>query len=251
MRYLQRFENHVQPKTRKRCLNSESPRQTTQWLPRPGGGSKKQRTKTRLAAEAAPNSRPDANFFNDLAPLSPRSKSRNPSADEAAPPEPEVEEPTTSSGDVEQPAEGAAQASSLAEDVMAAPSPFPPGDPVRLETAACLRRCMHDGTTPLAWVLQLVMPPNASPVDGPTAAQMGEVRGVSTLPKLNLDVAFEGAATSQTDAATPIQQSSSSDSSSHPPLTHLANPCKQHVHSLLRPHPLTLAHSSQYVHLLL
>ena len=230
-------------------------------MPRSGGRSGKQRTKTRLATEAAPSDRPDPNFFSDLAPCDdgrgtrePELEEPSPSDDGPTPSEPEVEEPSRSddnSDDDDQPAGVAAQASSLPEDVMAGPRPFPPGDPVRLETAACLRRCMHDGTTPLAWVLQLVMPPNASPVDGPTAAQMGEVRGVSTLPKLNLDVAFEGAATSQTDAATPIQQSSSSDSSSHPPLTHLANPCKQHVHSLLRPHPLTLAHSSQYVHLLL
>ena len=96
--------------------------------------------------------------------------------------------------DVAQPAETTAQASSLAEDVMAGPSPFPPGDPVRLETAACPRRCMLDGTTSPAWVLQMVMPGSTRPVDGPTAAQFGEVRGASTLPKQNLNVAFQGAA---------------------------------------------------------
>ena len=107
---------------------------------------------------------------------------------------------------------------------MADPSPSPPGDAVRVETAACLRRCKLDGTTPPAGVLQMVMPASAGVVNEPTAAQMGEVRGVQILPNQSLDVAFAGAANTQNDAATPIQQSSSSDSSSHSPLDPASQP---------------------------
>ena len=63
---------------------------------------------------------------------------------------------------------------------------------------------MLNGTTPPAWVLQMVMPASAGVVNGALAAQMGEVRGVSVLPDQNLDVAFEGAENTQNDAATPI-----------------------------------------------
>ena len=107
---------------------------------------------------------------------------------------------------------------------MEGPSPFPPGDSVRVETAACLRRCMLNGTTPPVWVLQMVMPASAGVVNGATAAQMGEVRGVSVLSNQNIDVAFAGAANTQNDAATPIQQSNSSDSSSPSPLDPASQP---------------------------
>ena len=75
-------------------------------MPRSGGRSKKQRTKIRLAAEAAPSDRPDANFLNDLAPgddgpaaSEPEAEEPNPSVDEAAPNEAEEEEPSNSSDD--------------------------------------------------------------------------------------------------------------------------------------------------------
>ena len=149
---------------------------------------KKQRTETRLAADAALSSSPDPNFLDALAPRGDGPETSEQEVEEPSPADDDIEvsrsddeQPSPADGgepnssDNEQPAEAAAQASSLAEDVMAGPSPFPPGDPVRLETAACLRRCMLDGTTPPAWVHQLVMPASARPVDGPTAAKMGEL----------------------------------------------------------------------------
>ena len=118
-------------------------------MPRSGGCSKKQRTRTRLAAEAAPVGDANANFYNDLAPADkgmvaqePEGEELSPSPDEPAGSSADEEESRNSSSDNErQPAERVASASSLAEDVLAGPSPFPPGDPVRVETAACFRRC--------------------------------------------------------------------------------------------------------------
>ena len=42
------------------------------------------------------------------------------------------------------------EGASLAEDILAAPSALPSHDPVRVETAAFLKKCMLDGTTPPA-----------------------------------------------------------------------------------------------------
>ena len=42
------------------------------------------------------------------------------------------------------------RSSTLAEDLLAAPSGLPTNDPVRVETTACLRRCVRDVTTPPA-----------------------------------------------------------------------------------------------------
>ena len=99
--------------------------------------------------------------------------------------------------------------SSLAEDILAAPSTLPAQDPVRVETAAYLRRCMLDGTTPPAWVMELVLPGSSRPAAGPSKEQVQEVRGDS-LPQ-NLDVVFERVQGPPTPT-TPVQQSSSSDS---------------------------------------
>ena len=115
---------------------------------------------------------------------------------------------------------GGDHGSSLAEDLLAAPSTLPPQDPVRIETAACIRRCMLDGTTPPAWVLELVLPGATRP-RGVQESQIQEVSGGS-LPQ-NLDVVFQGVQ-SALPPATPIQQSSSSDSNrtSPPNLSHPA-----------------------------
>ena len=59
------------------------------------------------------------------------------------------------------------ESSSLAEDILAAPSTLPAHDPVRVETAAYLRKCMLDGTTPSALVLELVLPGSKKSVSGP------------------------------------------------------------------------------------
>ena len=54
------------------------------------------------------------------------------------------------------------------------PSTLPASDPVRAETAACLRKCMLEGTTPPAWAMQLVLPVNTRPGGGPTERQIGD-----------------------------------------------------------------------------
>lgn len=108
------------------------------------------------------------------------------------------------------------QVSSLAENILVGPSRFAPCYPFRRETGACLPRCMLDGTTPLGWVLQMVMPESTRPVDVPRTAQFGEARGVClNVAKTNSRRSFQGATNSQTDAAIPIQLPSSSDGSSH------------------------------------
>ena len=100
-------------------------------MPRSGGRSKKQRTRTRLAAETAAVKDTDANSYPDLAPADEYLGAPEPEAEEPSP-SPDEEESRNSSDDNEElPVEWAAPASSLAEDVMAIPSPFPPGDPVR------------------------------------------------------------------------------------------------------------------------
>ena len=116
-------------------------------------------------------------------------------------------------------AEAVGEGSSLAEDILAAPSALPAYDPVRVETAAYLRKCMLDGTTLPAWVLELVLPGSRKPVSGPSDKNMEEVRGAPQ-PQQNLDVVFE-LVQDPTTLATPIQQqSSSSDSSCTSPPDH-------------------------------
>ena len=136
--------------------------------------------------------------------------------------------------------------SSLAEDILAAPSTLPAQDPVRVETAAYLRRCMLDGTTPPAWVMELVLPRSSRPATGPSKEQVEEVRGDS-LPQ-NLDVVFERVQGPPTPA-TPIQQSSSSDSNRTSPPTNLTQRPRQHVPPLLQKHVPPLPVS--YTHLTL
>ena len=108
---------------------------------------------------------------------------------------------------------------SLGEDILAAPSALPGYDPVRVETAAYLRKCKLDGTTPPAWVLEMVLPDSRKPVSGPSDKKVEEVRGAPQ-PQQNLDVVFERVQ-HPTTLATPIQhQSSSSDSSCTSPPDH-------------------------------
>lgn len=118
--------------------------------------------------------------------------------------------------------------SSLAEDLLAAPSTLPASDPVRVETAACLRKCMLEGTTPPKWVMKLVLPAPTRPAGGPTERQIGEVKGVPNTLQQKLDVAFQGVERSTIQASTsssPIQHSGSSDSSrSHSPTDQPSHP---------------------------
>ena len=76
--------------------------------------------------------------------------------------------------------------SRLAEDILAAPSTLPTNDWVRVETAAYLRKCMLNITTPPTWVLELVLPGSKKTVSGPSDKQIAEVRGVPS-PQQNLD----------------------------------------------------------------
>ena len=64
--------------------------------------------------------------------------------------------------------------SSLAEDILAAPSTLPANDTVRVEAAAYLRKNMLDGTRPPPRVLELVLPGSRKPVSGPSDKQMAE-----------------------------------------------------------------------------
>ena len=100
----------------------------------------------------------------------------------------------------------------LGEDIVAAPSDLPALDPVRVETAVYLRKCMLDGTTPPAWVFDLVLPGSRKPLSGPFDKQTEEVRRAPQ-PQQNLDVVFERVQ-NPTTPATPIQQQSSSSDSS-------------------------------------
>ena len=81
-------------------------------------------------------------------------------------------------------ARAVADGSRLAEDILAAPSTLLANDPVRVETAAYLRKCMLDGTTP-AWFLELVLPGNRKTVSGPSDKPIPQVRGVPS-PQLML-----------------------------------------------------------------
>ena len=158
-------------------------------MPRSGTRSKESRGKSRKTAATPHDPTPPAptNAFAALA-----------APDQGEPSEDEEEEPKEQ-GQEEQDAAGADGAleptntstsgppdggaagagSSLAEDLLAAPSTLPAQDPVRVETAAYLRRCMLDGTTPPAWVMELVLPGSSRPATGPSKEQVEEVRGDS------------------------------------------------------------------------
>ena len=73
--------------------------------------------------------------------------------------------------------------SSLEEDLLSAPnaqSSLAANDPVRLATAAYLTKCTEEGTTPVAWVLQMVLPPGGAHA-GPPQAQVAHVRETNSL----------------------------------------------------------------------
>ena len=65
--------------------------------------------------------------------------------------------------------------STRAEDLFTTPSALPSNDPVRVETAARLRRCMLERKSPLAWVMQMVLSSTTHPAGGPTERQIGEL----------------------------------------------------------------------------
>ena len=109
-------------------------------------------------------------------------------------------------------AEAVGEGSSLAEDILAAPSTLPAIDPVCVEMAAYLRKCVLDVTTPPAWVMELVLPSSRKPVGAASDKQMEEVRGAPQ-PEQNLDVVFERVQ-NLTTLAMPIQQQPSSSGSS-------------------------------------
>ena len=94
------------------------------------------------------------------------------------------------------------EGSSLAEDILAAPSTLPANDPIRLVTAAYLRKCMLDGTTPPARVLKLVLHGGRKTVSGASDKQIAEVRGVPSA-QHNLDV-FSERVQNPLTPATPI-----------------------------------------------
>ena len=124
-------------------------------MPRSGARSEKSRGKARKAATTPeePTPAPPGNAFAALAPT-----------DQGGPAETNEEEPyaanyagaLSTTPDIAAtttpaPCAGAVgEGSSLAEDILAAPSTLPANGPVRVETAAYLRKCMLDGTTPPA-----------------------------------------------------------------------------------------------------
>ena len=78
---------------------------------------------------------------------------------------------------------------------------------------------MLDGTTPPAWVLDMVLPDRRKPVSGPSDKKVEEVRGAPQ-PQKNLDVVFARVQNPTTLATHIQQQSSSSDSSCTSPPDH-------------------------------
>ena len=193
-------------------------------MPRSGARSKKRRGKARKASPSPeePTPAPSGHSFAAFAPT-----------DQGRPAEPDEEEekaaddagalstaPAIAATTTPGPSAGAVgEGLSLAEDILAAPSTPPAIDTVRVETIAYLRNCMLDGTTPPAWVLEVVLPGSRKPVSGPSDKKMEEVRGAPQ-PQQNLDVVFEHVQ-NPTTIATPIQQqSNSSDSSCTSPPGH-------------------------------
>ena len=213
-------------------------------MPRSGARSKKSRGKARKASPSPEEPTP-ALAGNSFAALA--------HTDQGGPAEDDEEQPdaadeagalSTTPGSA-----GAAveEGSSLAEDILAAPSALPSHDPVRVETAAFLKKCMLDGTTPPAWVLEMVLPDSRKPVSGPSDEKVDEVREVPQ-PQQNLDVVFERVQHSTT-LATPIQQqSSSSDSSrtSHPDQSQPDPPTARNTSAVeaLPTNPLTARNTS-------
>ena len=185
-------------------------------MPRSGARSKKSRGKARKASPS-PEELTSALAWDSFAALAP--------TDQGGPAEDNKEQPdaadeagaySTTPGSS---GEAVEEGSSLAEDILAAPSALLGDDPVRVETAAYLRKCMLDGTTPPAWVLEMVLPDSRKPVSGPSDKNVDEVRGVPQ-PQQNLDVVIERVQ-HPTTLVTPIQQqSSSSDSSCTSPPDH-------------------------------
>ena len=177
-------------------------------MPRSGARSKKSRAKARKASTSReqPTPAPSGNSFAAIAPT-----------DQGGPAESDEEEenaaddagalntaPAIAATTMPGPSAGAVgEGSSLAEDILTAPSTLPAIEPVRVETAACLRKCMLDGTTPSAWVLELVLPGSRKPASGPSDKQMEEVRGAPQ-PQQNLDVVFERVQIPMTPA-TPVE----------------------------------------------
>lgn len=158
-------------------------------MPRSGSRSKKNREKARQAATTSNASTPSAttNTFAALAPPEqggPAEANEGQADDEEE--EEEEEEAAGAAATLEAIAAAAAadipantasptldgaagKGSSLAEDILAAPSTLAAYDPVRIETAAYMRKYMLDGTTLLPWVIELVLPPSETPVGGPTS----------------------------------------------------------------------------------
>ena len=178
-------------------------------MPRSGARSKKSRGKARKASTTPEEPAPAlaGNSFVALAPTDQggpaetdeeqMSASDDAGALSVTPAIAAATTPVSSAG-------GVAEGSSLAEDILAAPSALPGHDPVRVETAAYVRECMLDGTTPPAWVLEMVLPDSRKHVSGPFDVKVDEVRGVPQ-PQQNLDVVFERVQ-HPTTLATPLQQ---------------------------------------------
>ena len=185
-------------------------------MPRSGARSKESRGKARKASPSPEEPTPAlaGNSFVALAPT-----------DQSGPVENDEEQPDAAddagalSTTPASSAEAVEEGSSLAEDIFAAPSALPGHDPVRVETAAYIRKCMLDDTTPPAWVLEMVLPDSRKPVSGPSDKKIEEVRGAPQ-PQQNLDVVFERVQNPTTLAAPIQQQSSSSDSSCTSPPDH-------------------------------
>ena len=149
-------------------------------MPRSGARSKKSRGKARKASTTPEEPAPAlaGNSFVALAPTDQggpaetdeeqMSASDDAGALSVTPAIAAATTPVSSAG-------GVAEGSSLAEDILAAPSALLAHEPVRVETAAYLRKCMLDGTTPPGWVLELVLPGSRKPVVGPSYKQMVEV----------------------------------------------------------------------------
>ena len=152
-------------------------------MPRLGARSKKSREKARKAS-TTPEEPTSALAGNPCAALAPTDQGGPAETDEEQPnaaddagalnTRPAIAASTTPASSAGAVGEG----SSLAEDILAAPSTLPAHDPVRVETAAYLRKCMLDGATPPAWVLELVLPGSRKPVSGPSDKQVQEMRGV-------------------------------------------------------------------------
>ena len=120
-------------------------------MPRSGARSKKSRGKARKASPSPPEEPTPALAGNSFAALAPTD---GPAVDDEEQRDAADEGGALSTTPVSAGA-AVAEGSRLADDILAAPSAFPSHDPVRVETAAFLKKCMLDGTTPPAWVLEM------------------------------------------------------------------------------------------------